>query len=155
VRVFFFCVNCSKKQLLMDIHKYSSFDDVVSKGKEWTLVTYLFYNIRVFQFIGSKYHQIGKLQLRKYRKFYYGIVYLYWRTYIIIDFHRNVEECANTCIWISLKTCLPIKVYYRICTLRHIRIEINYGSQNVFWVLTWVWRILVFFSPRLWLGIKY
>jgi hypothetical protein len=28
--------------------------------------------------------------------------------------------------------------YYRICTLRHIRIEINHGSQNVFWVLTWI-----------------
>ena len=26
----------------------------------------------------------------------------------------------------------PIKVYYRICTLRHIRIEIDHGSQNVF-----------------------
>jgi hypothetical protein len=24
-----------------------------------------------------------------------------------------------------------------ICTLRHIRIEINHGSQNMFWVLTW------------------
>jgi hypothetical protein len=24
---------------------------------------------------------------------------------------------------------LPIKVYYRICTLRHIRIEIIHGSQ--------------------------
>jgi hypothetical protein len=23
------------------------------------------------------------------------------------------------------------QVYYRICTLRHIRIEINHGSQNV------------------------
>jgi hypothetical protein len=27
---------------------------------------------------------------------------------------------------------LPIKVYYRICTLRHIRIEKIHGSQNVF-----------------------
>ena len=26
----------------------------------------------------------------------------------------------------------------RIYTLRHIRIEINHGSQNVFWVLTWI-----------------
>jgi hypothetical protein len=24
------------------------------------------------------------------------------------------------------------------CTLRHIRIEINHGSQNVFGVLSWV-----------------
>jgi hypothetical protein len=36
------------------------------------------------------------------------------------------------------KLRLPIKLYYRICTLRHIRIEINHGSQNVFWVLTWI-----------------
>jgi hypothetical protein len=40
---------------------------------------------------------------------------------------------------------LPIKVYYRICTVRHIRIEIIHGSQNVFWILTWVGRILVNF----------
>jgi len=29
-------------------------------------------------------------------------------------------------------------ILYRICTLRHIRIEIIHGSQNVFLVLTWV-----------------
>jgi hypothetical protein len=33
---------------------------------------------------------------------------------------------------------LPIKAYYRICTLRHIRIEIIHGSQSVLWALTWV-----------------
>jgi hypothetical protein len=27
---------------------------------------------------------------------------------------------------------------WRIYTLRHIRIEINHGSQNVFWVLSWI-----------------
>jgi hypothetical protein len=40
---------------------------------------------------------------------------------------------------------LPIKVYYHICTVRHIRIEIIHESQNVFWILTWVGRILVNF----------
>ena len=33
---------------------------------------------------------------------------------------------------VNINYRLPIKVYYRICTLRHIRIEINHGSQNVF-----------------------
>ena len=54
--------------------------------------------------------------------------------------------CSNLAAWIvceivanvNINYRLPIKVYYRICTLRHIRIEINHGSQNVFWVLTWV-----------------
>jgi len=40
---------------------------------------------------------------------------------------------------------LSIKVDYHICTVRHIRIEIIHGSQNVFWILTWVGRILVNF----------
>jgi hypothetical protein len=33
---------------------------------------------------------------------------------------------------VNINYRLPIKVYYRICILRHIRIEINHGSQNVF-----------------------
>ena len=51
-------------------------------------------------------------------------------------------ELHKLCATFSASVCiiyrLPIKVYYRICTLRHIRIEINHGSQNVFWVLTWI-----------------
>ena len=45
---------------------------------------------------------------------------------------------------------LPIKVYYRICTLRHIRIKIIHGSQNVLRVLTWVggWRGIKFPNIR-------
>jgi hypothetical protein len=46
--------------------------------------------------------------------------------------------CATLSTNVNINYCLPIKVYYRICTLRHIRIEIIHGSQNVFWVLTWV-----------------
>jgi hypothetical protein len=41
---------------------------------------------------------------------------------------------------VNINCRLPIKVFYRICTLRHIRIEINHGSQNVFGVLTWIGR---------------
>ena len=38
--------------------------------------------------------------------------------------------------------------YYRICTIRHVRIKIIHGNQNVFWVLTWVGRILVNIIPH-------
>jgi hypothetical protein len=37
---------------------------------------------------------------------------------------------------VNMNYHLPIKVYYRICTLSHIRIRIIHGSRNVFWVLT-------------------
>jgi hypothetical protein len=45
-----------------------------------------------------------------------------------ICYHVHSFEYAN----VHINYRLPIKVYYRICTLRHIRIEINHGSQNVF-----------------------
>jgi hypothetical protein len=48
------------------------------------------------------------------------------------------ELCATLSANVNINYRLPIKGYYRICTLRHIRIEIIHGSQNVFWVLTWV-----------------
>ena len=48
--------------------------------------------------------------------------------------------CATLSANVNINYRLPIKVYYRICTHRHIRIEINHGSQNVFWGLTWVGR---------------
>ena len=40
--------------------------------------------------------------------------------------------CATLSASVNINYRLPIKVYYRICTLRHIRIEIIHGSQNVF-----------------------
>ena len=40
--------------------------------------------------------------------------------------------CATLSAKVDINYRLPIKVYYRISTLRHIRIEINHGSQNVF-----------------------
>ena len=53
-------------------------------------------------------------------------------------FHWQHKLCATFSANVNINYRLPIKVYYRICTLRHTRIEINHGSQNVFWVLTWV-----------------
>jgi hypothetical protein len=50
------------------------------------------------------------------------------------------QLCATFSANVDINYRLPIKVYYRFCTLRHIRIEINHGSQNVFWVLTWIGR---------------
>jgi hypothetical protein len=61
----------------------------------------------------------------------------------------HVDELSSARIWrhklcatfsasVNINYLLPITVYYRVCTLRHIRIEIIHGSQNVFWVLTCV-----------------
>jgi hypothetical protein len=50
----------------------------------------------------------------------------------------QVIKSQNKIIYKVINYCFPIKVYYRICTVRHIRIKIIRGSQNVFWVLTWV-----------------
>ena len=66
----------------------------------------------------------------------------------------HVDELSSARIWqhklcatlstnVNINYCLPIEVYYRICTLRHIRIKIIHGSQNVFWVLTWVANISI------------
>jgi hypothetical protein len=61
----------------------------------------------------------------------------------VANVHVHVDELSSAQIWqhelcatysatLNINDRLPIKVYYRICTLRHIRIEINHGSQNVF-----------------------
>ena len=55
----------------------------------------------------------------------------------------HVDELSSARIWqhklcvtlsanININYRLPIKVYYRICTLRHFRIKTIHGSQNVF-----------------------
>ena len=55
----------------------------------------------------------------------------------------HVDELSSARIWqhkfcatlsanVNINYRLPIKVYYRICTLTHIRIKIIHGSQNVF-----------------------
>jgi hypothetical protein len=48
--------------------------------------------------------------------------------------------CATLSANVNIIYCLPIKVYYRICTVRHIRMEIIHGSQNVFRAFKWVGR---------------
>jgi hypothetical protein len=53
-------------------------------------------------------------------------------------FHWQHKLCATFSANVNINYRLPIKVHYGNCTPRHIRIEINHGSQNVFWVLTWV-----------------
>ena len=40
--------------------------------------------------------------------------------------------CATLSASVNINYRLPIKVYYHICNLRHIRIKIIHGSQNVF-----------------------
>ena len=47
---------------------------------------------------------------------------------VLFELHKL---CATFSASVNINYRLPIKVYYRICTLRHIRIEINHGSLNV------------------------
>ena len=75
-----------------------------------------------------------------------GIMSLVHAPVHVTDFpvvNVHVDELSSARIWqhklcatfsasVNINYRLPIKVYYRICTLRHIRIEINHGSQNVF-----------------------
>ena len=75
-----------------------------------------------------------------------GIISLAHAPVHVTDFsvvNVPVDELSSARIWwhklcatlpanVNINYRLPIKVYYHICTLRHIRIEINHGSQNVF-----------------------
>jgi hypothetical protein len=45
-----------------------------------------------------------------------------------INFNSNNADSATFSASVNINYRLPIKAYYRICTLRHIRIEINHGS---------------------------
>jgi hypothetical protein len=40
--------------------------------------------------------------------------------------------CATLFANVNINYRLPIKLYYHICTIRHIRIEIIHGRKNVF-----------------------
>jgi hypothetical protein len=55
-------------------------------------------------------------------------------------FHWQHKLWATFSANVNINYRFSIKVYYRICTLRHIRIERNHGSQNVFWVLICMYR---------------
>ncbi len=75
-----------------------------------------------------------------------GIISLAHAPVHVTDFpvvNVHVDELSSPRIWqhklcatlstnVNIDYRLPIKIYYRICTLRHIRIEIIHGSQNVF-----------------------
>ena len=75
-----------------------------------------------------------------------GIISLAHAPVHVTDFpvvNVRVDKLSSARIWqhklcttlsanVNINYRLPIKAYYRICTLRHIRIEINHGSQNVF-----------------------
>jgi hypothetical protein len=75
-----------------------------------------------------------------------GIISLVHATVHVTDFpvvNVHVDELSSARIWqhklratlsanVNTNYCLSIKVYYRICTLRHIRIKLIHGSQNVF-----------------------
>ena len=63
--------------------------------------------------------------------------------------------CATLSASVNINYRLPIKVYYHICTLRHIKIEINHGKPECVLSFNMGWRILVNFISRLWLRIKY
>ena len=75
-----------------------------------------------------------------------GIISLAHAPVHVTDFpivNVHVDELSSALIWqhklcttlsanVNINYRLPIKENYRICTVRHIRIEINHGSQNVF-----------------------
>ena len=97
-----------------------------------------------------------------------GIISLAHAPMHVTDFpvvHVHVDKLSSVRIWqhklcatfsadVNINCRLPIKVYYRICTLRH-------QNRNKSWkpecVLSFKmgWRILVNFIPLLWLRIKY
>jgi hypothetical protein len=70
------------------------------------------------------------------------------------SFTNSVEICLILINKLCATLSANVNIYYRICTFRQIRIEIIHGSQNVFWVLTWVGRILVNWNKILNTGIK-
>jgi hypothetical protein len=48
---------------------------------------------------------------------------------VLFELHKL---CATFSASVDINYRLPIKVYYHSCTLRHFRIKLNHGSQNVF-----------------------
>ena len=49
-----------------------------------------------------------------------------------LPYARIWQHCATLSVSVNINYRLPIKVYYIICTLRHIRIELIRGIQNWF-----------------------
>ena len=75
-----------------------------------------------------------------------GIISLAHAPVHVTDFsvvNVHVDELSSARIWqhtlfatfsasVKINCRLQIKVYYSICTLRHIRIEIDHGRRNLF-----------------------
>ena len=64
----------------------------------------------------------------------------------------HVDELSSARIWqhkLRATLSATVNINYRICTLRHIRIEIIHGNQNVFRVLTWVGVVNFICQPML------
>ena len=70
--------------------------------------------------------------VNKRMSYLFGIISFAHAPVNVTDFHWQHKFCATFSANININYRLPIKIYYRICTLRHSRIEINHGSQNVF-----------------------
>jgi hypothetical protein len=116
---------------------------VISFNKHWTFEGSIICNTNMTSFFCF---------VNKRAIYRLGIISLAHAPVHVTDFpivNVHVDELSSAWIWqhklcatlsanVNINYRLPIKVFYRICTLRHIRIEINHGSQNVFWVLTWI-----------------
>jgi hypothetical protein len=78
----------------------------------------------------------------------FPVVKVYVTDFPIVKVH--VDDLLSAQIWqhklsvtlspsVNINYCLPIKVYYRICTVRYIRIEIiqlptHVKTQSTFWL---------------------
>jgi hypothetical protein len=69
-------------------------------------------------------------------------------------FHWQHKLCATFSANVNINYRLPIKVYYRICTLRHQNRNKSWKPECVL-SFNMDWRILVNFITRFWFGIKY
>ena len=65
----------------------------------------------------------------------------------VTDFSIVSINCATFSASVNINYRLPIKVYHPICSLKHIRIEINHGSQNVFELQHVLADISKFYTP--------
>jgi hypothetical protein len=70
----------------------------------------------------------------------FPVVIVYVTDFPVVNVHA--DELSSARIWkhtlratfsanVNINYRLPIKAYYRSCTLRHIRIEVIHGRQNV------------------------
>ena len=118
------------------------------------MINHLFYVISNFQ---GDYHVDGVFVRNSNMTSFYrfvnkraiyrlGIISLAHAPVHVTDFpvvNVHVDELSSARIWqhklcatlsanVNINYGLPIKVYYRICTLRHIRIEIIHGTMMYF-----------------------